>query len=119
MRTHWLIALTVLAPLAPAARAQTATGEVNGSITDNSGAAVPNATVKLKNQATGIETIPSSNEYGGFVFVNVQPGVYTLRVSMAGFKEAETTGLVVGVNQAATVNVKLELGAIAETVEVK
>ena len=66
MRTSAALALlgAALLSLAPAARAQTATGSVNGTITDKSGGSVPAATVKLTNQATGIETIRSANESG-------------------------------------------------------
>lgn len=110
--------VVALLPLAPVARAQRATGEVNGTITDSTGGAVPGATVKLSNQATGIETVRSTNDSGVFVFVNVQPGPYVIRVSKPGFKEAEVRDVEVGVNQAATANVKLDVGAVAETVEV-
>ena len=72
--------------LAPSGRAQTATGQVNGTVTDNTEAAVPNAAVKLINQATGIETARSTNESGWYVFVNVPPGRYTLRVSSPGLQ---------------------------------
>ena len=60
--------------------AQTSTGEVNGTVTDPNGAAVPNAIVKLTNQATKIESQVTANQSGYFTFVNVKPGVYTLGV---------------------------------------
>src|SRR5690349_8716576 len=101
MRTRLSAALVAAALLflAPDGRTQTATGQVNGTVTDNTEAAVPNAVVKLTNQATGIETIRSTNESGWFVFINVAPGRYTLRVSNPGFKEAEISPLIVGVSQ--------------------
>lgn len=102
----------------PVARAQRATGEVNGTATDTSGGSVPGAAVKLTNKATGIETVRTSNDTGSYLFVNVQPGEYQVRVSKAGFRDAVVTGVVVGVNQAATADVALELGGVAETVEV-
>lgn len=112
------LSLALLAALAPLARTQTSTGEVNGTVTDKTGASVPGATVRLTNQATGIETTRTTNETGGFVFVNVPPGPYTVRVSQAGFKEAEVRALQVGVNQAAKVDVQLDVGGVSETVEV-
>jgi len=98
--------------------AQTATGEVTGTLTDPLGAIVPEASVKLINQATGIETSRSTSESGGYLFVNVQPGVYHLRVAKAGFKETEISSFTVGVNQAVRLNVKLDVGAVVERMEV-
>jgi len=53
---------------------QTSTGEVNGTLTDPSGSAVPGATVFLVSDATKIETKGTSNQSGYFTFVNVKPG---------------------------------------------
>src|SRR5215813_11608850 len=94
----------VLAACASFARAQTATGGVNGNVTDPSGAVVPGATIKLTNEATRVETISKTNETGNYVFVGVQPGIYTLKVEMAGFRSAEAKGLKVGVSQTVTQN---------------
>ncbi len=120
MRSQLPVALVFLALLSIpfAVQAQTATGSVNGTITDSTGGAVPAATVKLTNQATRIETTRSTNDYGTFVFVNVQPGTYVLRVSQPGFKEAEIAPFTVGVSQSATVDVKLDVGAVSEKVDV-
>lgn len=99
------------------ARAQRATGEVSGTVTDNSGGSVPGATVRLTNRATGIETVRATNDTGAYLFVNVQPGDYGVRVSKPGFRDAEVEGVVVSVNQAATADVALELGGVAETLQ--
>ncbi len=114
-----LLAVSLLLVSAGALYAQTATGEVNGVVTDPQGAVVPEASVKLINQATRIETTRSANAAGQFLFVNVQPGVYVLRVEKQGFKSSETPAFDVGVNQARTLNVQLDVGAVAETVEVR
>jgi hypothetical protein len=111
-------AITASITFIPLARAQTATGEVNGAVTDVQGAVIPDAGVRLTNQATGIETTRATNASGGFVFINVQPGNYVLRVSKTGFKEAEVTGFSVAVNQAVTLNVKLDIGGVVETIAV-
>ena len=81
---------------------QTSSGEVNGSVVDQTGAAISSATVKLINQATGIETQASLNKNGRFTFVNVKPGIYTLRVEARGFKTAQTQVFNVAVNQTVT-----------------
>src|SRR5712692_5611023 len=99
--------------------AQTAVGEVNGTITDKSGGFIGGATVKLTNQATKIETTRSTGGSGEFIFVNVQPSRYALRVQKPGFKEVEVPDFEVGVNQAVTQNIKLDVGSVSEIVEVK
>src|SRR5262249_8711390 len=97
---------------------QTSTGEVNGTIVDQTGAAVPVATVKLINQATKIETQVSPNQSGYFRFVNVKPGSYVLRIEAQGFKTVQTAAFNVGVSQAVTNDLSLTLGDINQTVEV-
>ena len=98
---------------------QTATGEVNGTVTDPAGAVVPAATVNLINQATNIETQVSTNEAGYFIFVIVRPGTYILKVERQGFKTAQIPQFAVGVNQAVTQNIILTMGQVTQTVEVK
>ncbi|SRR5579884_488617 len=97
---------------------QTATGQVNGTVTDQSKAAVPAATAILVNRATGIETRASTNASGFFTFINVSPGVYTLRIEAAGFRAAQIPEFTVGVNQTVTEDVGLSLGQVTEVVEV-
>src|SRR5215831_20930722 len=95
MRSKTIATGIVLIVLACASyvAAQTATGGVNGKVSDPSGAVVPGATVKLTNEATQLETLSKTNETGNYVFVGVQPGMYTLKVEMAGFKSVEAKGL--------------------------
>ncbi len=97
---------------------QTATGEVNGTAMDKSGAVVPGATVKLTNQGTNIVSHALTNSSGYFVFVNVQPGTYVLTVEKQGFKTAQVLSFDVGVNQTVTQDLNLDVGEVAETVEV-
>src|SRR5215831_7751521 len=110
--------VVVLFACASVAQAQTATGGVNGNITDPSGAVVPGATVRLTNEATQLETLSKANETGNYVFVGVQPGSYTLKVEMAAFKSVEAKGLKVDVSQTVTQNFTFEVGGVTETVEV-
>src|SRR5690349_8114486 len=86
---------------------QTAVGEVNGIITDTQGAVVADATVKLTNQATKIETNARTNGAGGFTFINVRPGSYVLSVEKQGFKKTSVNPFDVGVNQTVTHNIKM------------
>src|SRR5437867_6000612 len=111
------IVLVVLA-CASVAPAQIATGGVNGNVSDPSGAVVPGATIKLTNEATQVETLSKSNETGNYVFVGVQPGTYTLKVEMTGFRSVEAKGLKVDISQTVTQNFTFEVGVVTETVEV-
>ncbi|HLW68631.1 MAG TPA: carboxypeptidase regulatory-like domain-containing protein, partial [Gemmataceae bacterium] len=98
---------------------QTATGGVNGTITDPAKAAVPGATVTLRNTATNLQTTANSNSSGFFTFVNVQPGPYTLSVTHPGFKAVRLPEFTVGVNQTVTQDLALTLGQVNETVTVE
>src|SRR5438445_839881 len=99
-------------------RAQTAAGEVNGTVTDKSGGFVAGAAVRLSNQATRIVDQAATNSDGHFVFINVKPGQYVLEAESSGFKSTRVSPFTVGVNQTITQTIRLELGAITETVTV-
>src|SRR5262245_35351298 len=119
MRSRTIVeALLILLFCTSLASAQTATGSANGTVTDPTGAVVPGATVRLVNEGTGVETPSKTNETGNYIFVGVQPGLYTLKVELQGFKSMETKGLQIGVNQTVTQNFKFEVGGVTETVEV-
>ena len=98
--------------------AQSTTGGVNGTITDTTGAVVPGTSVTLSNVGTGVEVTTEANATGFFVFVNVQPGNFTLVAEQTGFKTALLPTFNVGVNQTVTQNLSLEVGAVTETIEV-
>ena len=98
--------------------AQSTLGGVNGTITDPTGAMVPGTTVTLSNVGTGVEVTGQSNSSGFFVFVNVQPGNYTLVAEQTGFKTAILPTFNVGVNQTVTQNLVLQVGEVTETIEV-
>src|SRR5207244_2228516 len=100
-------------------RAQTAAGEVNGTVTDKSGGFVAGAAVRLSNLATKIDDRAATNSDGYFVFINVKPGTYILGVEAKGFKTTEVSTFEVGVNQTVTQAVRLEVGAVNERVVVK
>ena len=94
------------------------TGQINGLITDHSGAAVPGATVKATEAATGLlrETVTGAD--GRYTFSAMRPTTYALAAELQGFRTSQRTGLVLQANQNLTVNFSLELGTVAETVTV-
>ena len=112
-----LTSIIVSIALSLPAFAQSRGGEANGTVTDSSGAVVPGVTVTLTNQGTNIQSTANTNNNGYFVFVNVQPGGYKLKVEKPGFKSVESS-LQVAVNQAVTQNIKLDVGSASTTVEV-
>jgi hypothetical protein len=111
------ILLTVSAT--PAWSQATSTSSVVGQVTDQSGAVVPGAQVALIDADTRATRSTASNDVGRYIFVNVNPGTYTLRVSKAGFAHFETAGLRVTVGGTATVNATLNVGATTQTIVVE
>ncbi|MFB3779316.1 MAG: carboxypeptidase-like regulatory domain-containing protein [Bryobacteraceae bacterium] len=98
--------------------AQIGTGQVNGTVTDPQGASVPAATVRLVNTTTNVAMQVTTNSNGYYVFANVRPGNYQLSVEMQGFRTAQLPAFDVGVNQTATLDVRLTVGSITETIQV-
>ncbi len=94
------------------------TGIVVGTVIDPSGAAVPGATVTLTDTATNAARTAITNEAGRYNFPNVPPGNYNLTINKAGFRPARIVDQTVVVSESRTLDVKLELGAPTETVEV-
>ena len=100
-------------------RAQTAsTGAVIGTVADPTGAVVPGAELKLENAATGTAYTATTNAAGQYSFYSVAPGTYKLTAAMQGFRTAVVSDLKVEVAKSHIVDVALELGELAQVVEV-
>jgi hypothetical protein len=93
-------------------------GAITGTVSDSTGAVVPNATVNLVNTDQGITLETKSNASGGFTFSPLRIGNYQLTVTAQGFSKTTQKNLKVSVAQVLQVNVALKLGAATETVEV-
>ena len=102
----------------PAGLAYAQQATVAGRVTDPSGAVLPGATVVLINVETGIKTQVTSNVQGLYTIPLVPPGNYTLSAELSGFRPATRTGITLGVQQVARLDFTLELGGLAETVDV-
>ncbi len=98
--------------------AQTVSGDLAGTVFDASGATIPNATIVAKNDATGVETNTKSSGTGEYRIANLPIGTYTITVTSPGFTKAQIRSVNVELNKIATNNVKLDVGANVETVEV-
>ena len=100
------------------AQGSTASAQLNGTVIDPSGAAVPRASVTVRNTATNNTYTATSNERGLYAVANLVPGNYELRASAPGFGNYTQTGIELEVGQTATVNVALTVAAQGETVVV-
>jgi hypothetical protein len=110
------IAIALLAP--SPAPAQTLYGSIIGTVADQQGAAIPGATVTASNPSTGFSVNSVTDSTGGYAFRNLLPGTYDLRASLEGFRELNQTGLRVSAGSAIRLDLRLEVGALAETVTV-
>jgi hypothetical protein len=98
--------------------AQESRGRVQGLVSDSSGAVVPGASVVLANDHTGVESTQTSSRDGRFLFDYVDPGTYTVTVTLAGFSTAIQKNVVVQQRADVTVDVKLKVGGVDETITV-
>src|SRR5579883_732737 len=119
-KTYWIAGFLLLMAVAFPWRSlgQGATAAINGTVTDSTGAVVPAARVVLHNIATGGERSVDSNLAGVYVFPDVLPGKYTLRVTKPGFKTATENPFTLFVNQTSTHNFTLSVGASTQEVTV-
>src|ERR1700733_14622810 len=96
----------------------TAAGTVSGKVADAQGAAVVGADVTLIDTNTNIERTTTTNGAGRYSFINVTPGVYDVTASKTGFTRTRISAQTVDVGLALTLDVTLQVGATATTVEV-
>lgn len=102
------------------ANAQSVTGQVSGVVVDPSGAAVAGAEAGLTHDLTKQVRTFTTDSSGSFVFTNMVPGAYTLRITMAGFKAHEARGLNVLAQGRIHLNeIRLDVGDVSSTVEVE
>ena len=115
------LALAVLAIIAtPASLAQTAsTGAIKGTVTDSSGAVVPNATVTATDNETGAVRTVTTGGDGSFIVTVLPLGTYRLHVQATGFKPLEVPSIVVNVTETAAFNPVLEVGGQTQEVTVQ
>ncbi|HYL14445.1 MAG TPA: carboxypeptidase-like regulatory domain-containing protein [Terriglobales bacterium] len=112
------VSVTLLLALAEAGFAQTSTTSLQGTVTDPSGSTIVGAIVSLTNEATKLERTAVTGPQGGFQFLALSPGTYTLSVTAKGFKNYQQTALQLLVNTPATLNVALKVGTATEVVTV-
>src|SRR6266446_1620781 len=118
IRTLALVAFALTHFAGTSSFAQTFRGTILGSVTDSSGAAVPGATVTIKNVDTGLVRTVTTSDDGSYAAPELPIGTYSVSVEKAGFKLGVVTGIKVEVSSERRADVALQAGQVAETVEV-
>ena len=102
---------TLVAQIAP-------TASMTGTVTDPSGAVIPAAHVQLVGVETGFERTVEAQSDGRYLFSQIPVGLYRIEVSASGFNTHKQTGIRLNVNTTTTLDVRLALGAVGESVSV-
>ncbi len=115
------LGLAALAPVtfypAPLHAQTVISGDIAGTVTDASGAALPNAQVTVKNTDTGDVKTSTTNSTGGYRVPLLKPGPYTITATAPGF-QTTSTALTLSAGQVSSANLQLTVGSAAQTVEV-
>ncbi len=115
----WLVAIAVLAlGAAQRVNAQILYGSVAGTVSDQTGAVVPNAAITIVNDNTGFTRNTTSGSAGDYRLADLPGGTYTLSVTAQGFKPLKQTGIRVAAGSVNQQNVQMEIGAVTQTVTV-
>jgi hypothetical protein len=112
------LSVTLCFALVGATLGQAVYGSVFGSVTDSSGAAVPNATVTITNIGTNLSETTKTNESGNYTQTRLIPGTYRVKVEAPSFKAAVIEAVVVNVDTSSTVNVTLQAGQVTEQITI-
>jgi len=113
-----VLALALMAAAPASTWAQAVSGSLLGSITDSGGLPIPGATVTITEVNTGIKSDTVTNQNGNYVFSSIQNGTYRVEAELAGFKKGVREGVIVQVNTTIRVDLKLDVGTLAETITV-
>ena len=112
------LVVAVLLVLPAHAAAQLTTGTISGVVMDSSGGILPGVTIAVRNTDTGLSRSLVSNERGRYEAPNLPIGNYEVRAELQGFKTTTRSGIVLTVGRNAVVDFTLEVGTMAETVNV-
>ncbi len=118
MRLSVSLSLVTLLMFNSISWAQSAYGNLRGSVVDSAGATIANAKVTLLEESTGVTRSAVSSSAGEYNFVNINPNTYTVIVEQSGFKKVERKGIIVGTQQFVTADVRLEVGDVTQSIMV-
>jgi Carboxypeptidase regulatory-like domain len=111
---------TVLAvSIGLSAAAQQITGSIRGTVVDSTGAAIPGATVTATQTETGLSRTSLTDRSGAYVLLELPVGHYQLQVEGKGFQTYVQQGIVLNVNETATIPVRLAVGAETQHIDVQ
>jgi len=114
-----LLALVMmLAPTTVHSQSAAATGRLEGTVTDSSGAAVSGAEIAVRNQNTGISTTITSGSEGDFTVLYLEPGTYEVSIQKSGFNKLVLKDIAVTVGTRAIIHPQLAVGRIEATITV-
>ncbi len=99
-------------------KAQVLYGSIVGTVSDQTGASVPQAEVKATNPATGETRSVTTDGQGRFTIGNVVPGAYTIDVTANGFRQTTTSGVTATINTVTRVDVQMQLGSQTQQITV-
>ena len=100
------------------ASAQVLYGSLVGNITDPNGAVVPGAAVTATDQNTGVAKTTTSDPGGSYQFIDLQPGSYSVKISLSGFKTSERRDIPVALNNVTRTDIRLEVGDVRQEVTI-
>jgi len=112
------VAIVFFAGALSLANAQVSTGTITGTVTDSSGAAIPNVKVTVIQTDTNFQSNALTNSEGFYRVPSLQPGTYRITFEAAGFKRFLQVGVDLNVGSVLPVNAKLEVGQLTESVQV-
>jgi outer membrane receptor protein involved in Fe transport len=118
LRIVWLALLT-LGSAVPTAHGQAVSGTILGTVTDSSGGVMANAKVTIVNEGTSLTRVVTADPNGEYTAPSLPPGRYTVMTEMPGFKALALSNIDLGVDQRVRIDLKLEVGAMTESVSIK
>src|SRR5260370_8030837 len=113
-----LATILMVAPTAVHSQSASATGRLEGTVTDSTGAAVPGAAVAVRNQNTGVSATLQSGAEGDFTFLYLDPGTYEVTIQKAGFNKLVLKNITVTVGTRAIIHPQLPVDRIETTISV-
>lgn len=113
-----IVALLLMSVALGTAAAQQTTGDILGTITDNTGAVVSGASITVTNTATSEKRTANSSDRGDYVVNLLNPGNYTVSITAPGFQKSVVSSVVLSAGDRARVNMQMTIGQASETVTV-
>src|SRR5258708_8330178 len=102
--------------VATLATAQSTTGRISGTVADSSGGVLPGVSVTATNEGTSLARTTTTDAQGGYVFVDMPIGAYTVKTELSGFKSAVKSGYALSADRRVTIDFQLDVGSVSDSV---